>query len=207
MATFHPFPRLPFELRAQIWEATVEPRVVEVRIRHKDKIPRLISPTPVPGPLQTCREARNLKLYRQEFSRLPEDRPQYKGAIERRYVWLNLEIDMVSIEDTLLADFWLVAPMIKRLKFKRKSSWNFPPDKTDDICDFVNLEEVHVVCADGLDLWHGITEDEWPCGIENVHCIDPYNHSMIGAIELDECLTWRSKTPPTMGTPRTIKMI
>jgi hypothetical protein len=188
MATFHPFPRLPFELRAQIWEATVEPRIVEVRIRHKDKIPRLISPTPVPGPLQTCREARNLKLYRQEFSELPQDRPRYKGAIERRYVWLNLEIDMVSIEDTLLDDLWPVSPMIKRLKFKRESSWRFYVDEDYGICDFVNLEEVHLVCANALEAWHGITSDKWPCRIENVHCIDSYTHSMIGAIELDERL-------------------
>lgn len=98
MATFHPFPRLPFELRAQIWEATVEPRTVEVFIRYKDEIPRLVSTTPVPAPLQTCREARNLKLYRQEFSELLlQDQPEYKGAVERRYVWLNLDIDTISI--------------------------------------------------------------------------------------------------------------
>jgi hypothetical protein len=125
MATFHPFPCLPFELRVRIWEATVEPRTVEVRIHHKDKIPRLTSPTPVPGPLQTCQESRNLKLYRQKFSELPQDRPRYKGAIERRYVWLNLEIDMVSIKDTLLDDFWPVAPMIKRLRFERECAAEF----------------------------------------------------------------------------------
>jgi hypothetical protein len=32
MSTFHPFPRLPLELRLAIWEMTVEPREVEVCI-------------------------------------------------------------------------------------------------------------------------------------------------------------------------------
>ncbi|KAK3901750.1 hypothetical protein C8A05DRAFT_44659 [Staphylotrichum tortipilum] len=79
-ATFHPFPHLAFELRARIWELTVESRIVEVRVVHHDPSPvkaaepdswtdkwmkkrlppvrHLRSPTPVPPQLQTCREAR-----------------------------------------------------------------------------------------------------------------------------------------------------
>ncbi len=79
-ATFHPFLRLPFELRACIWELTAEPRIVEVRVVHHDPSPvkvtdpdawtdawmkkrlppvrHLRSPTPAPAQLQACREAR-----------------------------------------------------------------------------------------------------------------------------------------------------
>ncbi|KAJ4302589.1 hypothetical protein N0V88_002739 [Collariella sp. IMI 366227] len=79
-ATFHAFPHLPFELRARIWELTVEPRLVEVRVVHHDPSPvratdrdawtdgwmkrrlppvrHVRSPTPVPAQLHTCREAR-----------------------------------------------------------------------------------------------------------------------------------------------------
>jgi hypothetical protein len=53
-ATFHPFPRLPFELRAYIWELTVEPRIVEVRvvvkkIEGRPPVRYLRSPTPAPA--------------------------------------------------------------------------------------------------------------------------------------------------------------
>ncbi|KAL0930179.1 uncharacterized protein CTRU02_214999 [Colletotrichum truncatum] len=83
MPTFHPFPRLPSELRNRIWELTVEPRIVEVRVVYHQPNPanvkgsaelgaqevdwtvkrpppvrHLRSPTPVPAQLQTCREAR-----------------------------------------------------------------------------------------------------------------------------------------------------
>ncbi|KAH8161628.1 hypothetical protein CIB48_g6619 [Xylaria polymorpha] len=76
MAAFHPFPRLPAELRAQIWEMTVAPRIVEVRITYRASalspdssstntatVPHLVSSTPVPAILQTCQEARNQGLY------------------------------------------------------------------------------------------------------------------------------------------------
>lgn len=81
--TFHPFPYLPVEPRARIWELTVEPRVVEVRVVHHQqpnpvnangsdpgaqtvdwtvKRPpptrHLRSSTPAPVQLQTCRGAR-----------------------------------------------------------------------------------------------------------------------------------------------------
>ena len=71
MATFHPFPRLPYELRMQIWEMTVEPRVVNVELTRQKPIRQafyLTSSTPVPAVLQSCREARNHGLYRKAFS-------------------------------------------------------------------------------------------------------------------------------------------
>lgn len=81
-ATFHPFPHLPAELRARIWELTVEPRIVEVRVvyhqpslvnvngpergaqtvdwtvKRPPPIRHLRSSTPAPAQLQTCRGAR-----------------------------------------------------------------------------------------------------------------------------------------------------
>jgi hypothetical protein len=61
MATFHPFPRLPFELRARIWALTVEPRTVDISVPNnyvfvKTALP--VSSTPVPAPLQACQESR-----------------------------------------------------------------------------------------------------------------------------------------------------
>jgi hypothetical protein len=47
MATFHPFPRLPAELRIQIWEMTVEPRVVDVRLEADWARPKVRGKYPV----------------------------------------------------------------------------------------------------------------------------------------------------------------
>ena len=72
MASFHPFPRLPSELRAQIWEATAEPRTVDVRYRlSADEPPMgLTSSTAVPAILHSCREARSIGPYKKVFSEI-----------------------------------------------------------------------------------------------------------------------------------------
>ncbi|KAK4154272.1 hypothetical protein C8A00DRAFT_42931 [Chaetomidium leptoderma] len=157
MTTFHPFPRLPFELRARVWELTVVPRTVRVRIRkvttfvpgrvlseHDRKrlrFSRLVSSTPVPATLQACREARSLGLYQQAFSEL--------APFERRYVWLNLDIDMISIETCRFRAFKPVAHLIKRLKFERAiGNNNFFYYEAEELHSFPNAKEIHVVCAD-----------------------------------------------------------
>lgn len=165
MATFTTFNNLPFEIRARIWELTVEPRTVEVHLLWKDFDPRLVSTTPMPAPLQACREARNMGLYKRAFSEI--------GTADR-YVWLNLDIDMVSIGTVPFLVLERVAPMIKRLKFERKNQdeywWYF---ESGGIEDFVNAEEIHVICADGFKKWGGTTEEyNWPCAVENIVFFD-----------------------------------
>ncbi len=73
MVTFHPFPRLPYELRVHIWEMTVEPRVVEVRCDRPVPTRQqcyLTTSTPVPAVLQTCQEARDHGMYKKCFSEI-----------------------------------------------------------------------------------------------------------------------------------------
>ncbi|KAF7168387.1 hypothetical protein CNMCM5623_001470 [Aspergillus felis] len=121
MATFHLFPRLPFELRARIWELTVEPRTVEVRVKKDNslwgegEILHVTSSTPVLAVLQACHEARNLRLYQQAFN--------FSSAVERRHVWVNFDIDMISIGDTY---FHTIEPaeqlLIRRLTFESENS-------------------------------------------------------------------------------------
>ncbi|KAK3947233.1 hypothetical protein QBC32DRAFT_365921 [Pseudoneurospora amorphoporcata] len=107
--TFHLFPFLPWELRALIWKLTVEPRTVHVHAKRyllngakwgDDLNPdsqraydRLISTTPVPATLHTCRESRNLGLYQKGLSEV-EHVPE--GG-ESRYLWVNLDIDTIDI--------------------------------------------------------------------------------------------------------------
>lgn len=71
MTAFHLFPRLPFELRAQIWQLTAEPRTVEVRVKKDNALwsqtLHVTSSTPAPAVLQVCYEARNQGLYQPAF--------------------------------------------------------------------------------------------------------------------------------------------
>ncbi|KAF1948076.1 hypothetical protein EJ02DRAFT_440223 [Clathrospora elynae] len=165
MTTFHPFPRLATELRAQIWEMTVDPHTVEW-----ETVPHLFSSTPVPATLQACREARNQGLYQKEFSEVAN-----QHSTEPRYVWLNLEIDMVSIGTSDFYHFEPVASTIKRLKFERENGdESFYHFQSNKIKNFVNAKEIHVVCADGFWMWSGaMHEHYWPCGHENLFFIDP----------------------------------
>jgi hypothetical protein len=173
MATFHPFPRLPAELRDQIWEMTVEPRTIDVRVcRDRSWNPgRLVSSTPVPATLQSCREARNhlQTLYRRAFSELD----QTPGS-ERRYVWTNFDIDLVSIGRSLFDDFEPVASSIKRLKFERENDDEYWYNtESRKLMLFSNVDEVHVVCADGFWMWGGSVDNDfaWPCADENLFFI------------------------------------
>ncbi|KFY46784.1 hypothetical protein V495_02259 [Pseudogymnoascus sp. VKM F-4514 (FW-929)] len=188
------FNRLPFEIRAQIWRSTVEPRTVEVRIISKrrewdldfeSKGPdqRLVSTTPVPGPLHVCREARNMGLYKQAFSEV---------GTARRYVWVNLDIDIISAGPWQLSYFKVIAPLVKRLQFRRKNSnfywFNF---ESRQHWGFVNVEEVHIICGDKLEFWQEATQrlSVWPCGMENVFLHDLKDGRMMTAVALDKWLT------------------
>ncbi|KAL0471899.1 hypothetical protein QR685DRAFT_552423 [Neurospora intermedia] len=213
MTSFHPFPRLPWEVRARIWELTVEPRTVEVNIEYENttvtedmsarynlalhtssriSVLRLRSSTAVPAPLQACREARiyltedgGLGHYRKAFHQLPaatnygkemplqpELRLELGLGLDPRYVWVNFEMDMISIGQSLFTLFVPYYQDIKRLKFARERDEGFYHFESKKLRNFANVREVHVVCLDGLDCWDGAEETGLPCSMENVLLVD-----------------------------------
>jgi hypothetical protein len=190
MATFHPFPRLPAELRAQIWQMTVEPRFKTKRELGRRPFSVLTSSTYVPAPLQTCQEARNARLYQRCFSDLAI-RYGYPEDAERRYIWLNLDIDMVSIGNTDLGAFRPSAHLIKRLRFTRD---NTDEDwcrglECDELQHFTNVSEIHVVLCENGDFenWHGASDDYiWNCGAENVTFIDEEEGQEMKLLDLED---------------------
>ncbi|OTB01630.1 hypothetical protein M426DRAFT_265732 [Hypoxylon sp. CI-4A] len=192
MSTFHLFPLLPIELRISIWAFAVEPRVVEVRVvpERKTKVQRLISPTPVPAILQACQEARNLGLYKQEFSELTDTVANAAAGAERRYVWLNLDIDMVSIGNCHLDYFVPIALSVKRLKLVRENSdEGFYYFESHRLREWKNTEEILVVCTDGMEAWHkASTEHCWPCDEENLWFFDPDDGRMLRSAEMEKML-------------------
>jgi hypothetical protein len=181
MSTFHPFPRLPFELRAQIWEETVRPRVVKVEVaQDRPEDPwYLETSTPAPAPLHACREARNARLYRKSFTELAN--PNGAG---QQYVWLNLDIDTISIGRTHALYYKLVGHQIKRLRFERKY---LPFTQGYGLRWFVNLKELHIVAVEGIWRWYCDWERiHWSCGHENVWMIDPDDGRTIRAAEMSK---------------------
>ncbi|KAF1974174.1 hypothetical protein BU23DRAFT_379938, partial [Bimuria novae-zelandiae CBS 107.79] len=177
MATFQPFPRLPFELRARIWALTVEPRPVDISVSAHYLDGRKVLPvssTPVPAPLQACQESRRelKKYYQRAFSELYGSHGAW-----RRYVWTNLDLDIISIGNGWYCDIYEpIAPLIQRLQFEGEiSSSPFYFSCIKRLLRlFVNAREIYVICKDVLSAWYGALEDHyWPCGEENVWMIDP----------------------------------
>ncbi|KFX90201.1 hypothetical protein V490_06592 [Pseudogymnoascus sp. VKM F-3557] len=182
------FSDLPPEIRALIWKFTVEPRTVKVRLTEtpvgSEEIEnRLVSTTTVPAPLQTCREARYLGLYKQAFSEL---------GTERRYIWANLDIDMIFLVGACnLISFEAIAPLIKRLKIQVENEGEMWFQlQGHKIQNFINVEDICVICEDGWYNWAGdskLSWMSWPCALENVLLFNvDEGGRAINPIELDK---------------------
>jgi hypothetical protein len=65
---------------------------------------------------------RYLELCRSHIYRLIEktySEWNYRSENQRQYVWVNLAIDMMPVENSYYVDFAPIAAIIKRLDFKR----------------------------------------------------------------------------------------
>ncbi|KAF2106670.1 hypothetical protein BDV96DRAFT_470635, partial [Lophiotrema nucula] len=93
MAIFHPFPRLPIELRIQIWGFATEDRVLRVR-KTWNHNQGYWSPTPVPAVTRACRESREQCRYRKAYT--IDSSP--------RYIWTNFDCDVIQMRSGLLSE-------------------------------------------------------------------------------------------------------
>lgn len=213
MTTFRPFPRLPLELREQIWKDTVEPRTVDVRRFQAwpQHYGRLVSSTPIPAILQSCREARNLGLYKKVFfevaavtrpnNNIPPEigierffTPDEQGEeaesskTEQRYVWMDLDIDIMDIGTSKFDHYKHIAPAVKRLKFERENTDEyFYFHEVLEMMQFINVEEIHIVCADGFWNWGGaLHEHNFPCADEKLLFIDALDGRVARGMEMEK---------------------
>lgn len=188
------FSSLPYELRSQIWLLTINPRrTVEVRFKSDlfpdlsdgadffdviwDTPPTLIyatSPTPVPAALHTCREARDAIARKYERA--------FTGGIEPRYVWVNFDLDIISIGKSRFTWMEPMAPRIHWLKFAREMNEHYFHDEQPELQMFSNLEELTIVRHDAETSWDS-SDDYlyWPCPTDRVWFIDA---------ETDEKISW-----------------
>ncbi|EDO64950.2 hypothetical protein GE21DRAFT_6588 [Neurospora crassa] len=83
-------------------------------------------------------------MTRPRVQRIPESVPK---TTRIRYVWLNLDLDMIDIGKRELRDLKFVAPTIKRLKLKRDE---FGYGDATALYDFESLDEFHIVCPSDI---------------------------------------------------------
>ncbi|EGO54914.1 hypothetical protein NEUTE1DRAFT_125018 [Neurospora tetrasperma FGSC 2508] len=129
--TFHLFPLLPLELRLQIWESTITPRTVLLRVGTRHWRPfttqaaySLLPTTSAPALLRTCHESREvgLKAYTQAFSEWDTDRSPGRcspaAAAAARYLWVNFALDMIDIGGLGIQFVAMYKRQIRRLKLE-----------------------------------------------------------------------------------------
>ncbi|CZR62904.1 uncharacterized protein PAC_12801 [Phialocephala subalpina] len=101
LTEFHPFTRLPIELRYTIWHLTLQPRVVEIEfqwkerygINNEDKLyASYYSRIPLPVALKVCRDSRNAVL--------PFYPLCFASFLSRPKIRFNLFFDTLYIDDT-----------------------------------------------------------------------------------------------------------
>lgn len=107
--TFHPFPRLPLELRQQIWALSMEPR--EVVIGAKGYLGPGLHGTPPPPLLLACAESRS---YIQQFYTKSFLRDRRKPSEGPKKLWINLDLDDLKMMEYDFPKFSAI-PLIQRL--------------------------------------------------------------------------------------------
>ncbi|KAF7553010.1 hypothetical protein G7Z17_g3938 [Cylindrodendrum hubeiense] len=189
-ASFHPFPRLHFELRALIWGFAAAPRIVHIRTDSTD----FSSPTPTPAVMQASQEARRHAPYRKSFFTTTN------SGFESRYVWANFEMDMICVEDENPKRLAPHLAEIQRLKF------TIPADKDELMYsfffhysrefmrDFTALQELHMVIEGCIGLW-GTTFEAcfYGCPRENVRFLDPQSGLLLNGFQLEMAYLWRAE--------------
>ncbi|KAI1127409.1 hypothetical protein F5Y10DRAFT_242719 [Nemania abortiva] len=122
MSTFHPFPKLPLEIRQQIWEMSVEPREVAV-VSYLTRRWR----SPAPSLLHACSEAR-LHLQRQYtkvFGLSAFERQHMPDPLI--YTWVNPNSDTVYCDQDRLEQVISELPFVRWLVIEMLDpySWSY----------------------------------------------------------------------------------
>ncbi|RFU78378.1 hypothetical protein TARUN_3900 [Trichoderma arundinaceum] len=190
MSTFHPFPRLPLELRARIWGLTAHPRLVHVRVKKHESRPFgvvcVTSPTPPPPVMQVCQESREYGPYRRAFT----------IGSEARYLWVNFESDMISLGDINLDDLESHQSDIQRLRFTVGSDESYDAfcyHRSGELGNFPVLKEIHVLVEEDILIWGSAFEDYgWGfCPEENIRFIDNASGLVLNGYQLLAALDFR----------------
>ncbi|CCC11359.1 hypothetical protein SMACR_04062 [Sordaria macrospora] len=201
MATFHPFPRLPTELRLRVWELTVEPRTVNFRIKQSaaddvvnnrfsihygsTRILPVHSSTPAPAALHACHEARNhllhwKRVYQQVFCVIVNQNPARDSTYDEGYIYLHFELDTIDIGTTWFHDFLLFtyyhlpySDSSQRLQQQQNqhSSFFSPPTPVPLASKILRLKFTRNFGDEYLDHWDIVDGLRYFVSLKEVFCV------------------------------------
>ncbi|KAK8113423.1 hypothetical protein PG984_013949 [Apiospora sp. TS-2023a] len=120
MSAFHPFPRLPLELRQHIWAMATEPRLIVVGLIGEKRRP----PPPL---LEVCREARAY-LSRHDYTKAFFTNPN--GALARdesptaQYQYVDYSLDTIHFDQVYLS-----SPLREQCRIQHLSVQAWLPDE------------------------------------------------------------------------------
>ncbi|KAK3398742.1 hypothetical protein B0T20DRAFT_411893 [Sordaria brevicollis] len=183
--TFHPFPRLPWELRAMIWKFAVVSREVDVRVvtrRIQGKLRiQLLSGTPPPAIVQVCKESRDLGVYQKAFAEIPVNTFDF----QRKYVWINWEYDTIRVMMTNLGHFRYesIQNSIQRLSIDRDRLYS---GEIDDLQGFKNLKQLYISTHDSWNFRWVFRENPLSCGQKNILIDDAEDYITLNSFEWDK---------------------
>ena len=162
MATFHPFPRLIPELRAEIWALAIENRVIRVKLGEG-----FYSPSPVPAVTRVCRESRVYCAYQQGFN----------VGLSGRYIWVNFDYDIIHVQALNL--FVLPRESIKSLRVElvdekgKEINEQWMSDYKHEFSNFLKLETIDLLVPDELRFYAEDIDETYfgNCKKENVRVV------------------------------------
>ena len=164
---FHPFPRLPLELREYIWEFSIESRIVAIR--------PLDGPRPDPYEYEqgsfvpqelfdVCEDARSaLKSWYPERASPPRllhvcaesrshlqryYRKVFAVRMSPQYSWVNFDVDTVCMSDADLKGFDAEVPLIRRLILESQYPDLFARSCLEPLWDAAALETLAILDVD-----------------------------------------------------------
>ncbi|KAF2966457.1 hypothetical protein GQX73_g7083 [Xylaria multiplex] len=201
-ATFHPFPKLPAELRIQIWTLAAGPRILHIRVFPKTPkmYPELedlgyASPTPAPAVLHACRESRLIAPYQKAFF----TSTPVRGGNETKYIWVNFQQDMICLADYQLKRLGPYRADIERLRFSVPTGQNgdffysYFFDKSHEILrDFSALRELHISVEESFLIWGSAVcgSGYAKCPRENVRFLDTHTGLLLTGPQLEMAYNW-----------------
>lgn len=193
---FRLFPRLPQELRLQIWKLTIQPRVLIVRsvppnsVIHPTYLEYFYSSNPVPSIFFACKESRleALSLYTKAFS----------AGSTPRYIWANFTFDTIQIDDHSL-------PKLK-IGDRQLIRWLVVDSAYADLFNHYifcggfrglrSLEELDILASQDIWRWEKATTDlrfdltrqfsgleAWECPNVRIFAVETDLNSLLGHID------------------------
>ena len=187
------FSDLPYEIRTKIWKSTVEPRMVPVHVKYRQRVvdctrvldaskvkeSYVASPVSVPKVQHICWESRSLNLYN-KFC-LSQDP-------EAAYIWVNFDVDIINIGKYDFNYFKTCGNSIRRLKFEANNTceaWYHNDAK--HLIFFTNLAQCFVLAEDGWEQWEdAFHEHYFSCKGDQLYIIDKQRARMMNFYEVEK---------------------